>query len=189
MLYCQSKLKYMRKVFTIIIITAFSLPAFAQQKIFIQVTNIKGESQDANHKDWIDASAFSGGGSNIVSLSGSGVATGKTSTQDFLFTICLDKSVNLLRNSMYKGQVISSVIVEFVVPNGGNTTVVSKIEMQQVYVTSISEGGTTADNKNLVNISFVPTRFRHTYYPIDPTTGVVGTPIIFGWDILKNIPW
>lgn len=178
----------MKKIISVFIITISMLPVFAQQDIFINVANIKGESFDAKHKEWIDASAFSGEASTTVSLGGAGGAgAGKASTRDFSFTICLDKSVNLLRAALYKGIRITSVNVEFVKP-GATPFLYSKLLMEDVFVTSIAEGGTNAEGKNLVNISFSCTRYRSSYY-VQNAGGAAVAPVVFGWDIAQNVAW
>ena len=177
----------MRKIFTLAIIALISFPAFSQQQIFIQASNIPGESMDASHHGWIDAFAFTNGASNTVSISSPGSAgAGKAATQNFSFTLHLDRSVNLFRKALYEGSHISNIKVEFTTTTGGSKPiVVSTLEMEDVYVCSITEGGEASDNIDQVNISFVPTRFKYTYIG----AGKSGSPVIFGWDNPTNRTW
>lgn len=178
----------MKTLITLLVIAFIPVSSFCQQKIFIKPDGINGESKDKSHINWIDATAYSGGGSNPVNIGspGSGAGAGKTTTTDFTFSICLDASVNPLRAAMYSGKRIQNVNIEFSTATD-KEIVYYKILLQNVMVTSISEGGTTSQSRNSVNVSFAPEEFAYTYYTIDQT-GKPGQPIVFKWNAVTNSP-
>ena len=176
----------MRTFITLLIVALIPLSSFCQQKIFIKPDGINGESQDKTHPKWIDATAYSVGGSNTSNIgsTGSGAGAGKTTTTDFTFSICLDASVNPLKMAMYSGKRIQNVNIEFSTGTA-QEVVYYKILLQNVLITSISEGGTTTQSKNNVNVSFAAEQFTYTYYPIDQT-GKQGLPNVFKWNAATN---
>lgn len=184
----------MKKSITVLLILILTLPVLAQQEqfIFIEVDGIPGESTDARHANWIDALAFSGGASNNGSaqiVGGGGAGTGKVNVQDYAFSICLDLSSIKLRESVQTGRLIPFINVDFAKKNTAGNITYARIRMEDVLVSSFSEGATTADGKTSVNITFNFARYRNTYIPIDPRTGTAGTPVVKGWDIAENRPW
>lgn len=60
-----------------LVVVAFlvSAPAFAASDIFAKIGNIKGESTDTTHKDWIEISSFSWGANTAVPAIQRGCAT------------------------------------------------------------------------------------------------------------------
>ncbi|MEO8854634.1 MAG: type VI secretion system tube protein Hcp [Ginsengibacter sp.] len=176
----------MRTFFTFLIIAFFPVSSFCQQKIFIKPDGINGESKDKIHANWIDATAYSGGGSSVSSIGtgGSGAGAGKPTTTDFTFSICLDASVNPLRADMYSGKRIPNVNIEFST-GSAQEVVFYKILLQNVLITNISEGGNTSQSRNNVNVSFAPAQFTYTYYTIDQT-GKQGSSNVFKWNVTTN---
>ena len=178
----------MKYCFALLCFIALTIPALAQQKIYIKIDGIDGESQDLPHRNWIDAYAYSGGltNSGTTRLVGVGYA-GKSSFQDYTFTICLDKSVNRLKAAAARGYRIPSVLVEFVKNNNGDTYRYSTILMENVLITSIIEGASTDISKININVSFNYAKVTCNYYFYNDK----GQPVpgfIFGWDIAGNMP-
>lgn len=174
----------MKYYIAILCFIAFSIPVSAQQKMYIKIDGIDGESPDLAHKNWIDAYAYSGGLTQSGSThTGGGGGAGKANFQDYTFTICLDKSVNAMKVALAKGTHIPSVTVEFVKDYNGYSFTYSKIKMETVLISSIIEGASTDINKININVSFNYAKLFCTYRIFNP--GDPGNPkeVTFGWDV------
>ena len=80
--------------------------------IFACVGTIKGESQDAKHKDEIDVLSWSWGVSQSgIAGHGGGGGAGKASFQDFNFTHHVDKASPLVMKACATGQHISGATI------------------------------------------------------------------------------
>lgn len=183
----------MKKTFTflLIFILAFNFTGLAQTGIFMQITGALGESQSQFHRDWIDIEAFQAGGCATVTFTGGpgGPQPSNATTNDFTFTTNVEKTTTFFKSKMYTGTSITSVLVDFERLTGGNTSLIYyKIQMENAFVTSVTEAGTNADGKPVCNITLSPSKFKYTYRPIN-INGTLGTAIIFGWDRLTNTTW
>ena len=173
------------KVFTLFVALLLAIPAIAQHEIFIDIAGIPGESKERSHKDWIDAYAYSGGLSNSVTTN-TGSGSGKAKFEDYVFTICLDKSVMPLKAALAKGQRLPSVKIEFVKTVNSRIVVFSKIELTNVLVSSITEGSSSDMDKVTLNVSFNYARVKATYYTINPESGMSEGANEFKWDVAAN---
>ena len=184
----------MKKTLTylLIFILAFNFTGLAQQNIFMQITDpsiISGESLSASHPNWIDIQAFQAGGCATVTFTGGpgGTQPSNPTTNDFTFTTFVNKTTAHFKTQMNTGSVIATVVVDFEI-NSGSLLIFYKIQMENAYVTSVTEAGTDADGRPLCNITLSPSKFRYTYRPIN-ANGSLGTAVIFGWDRLTNTAW
>ncbi|MBC7422358.1 MAG: type VI secretion system tube protein Hcp [Ferruginibacter sp.] len=176
----------MKQIFTLFIVAVFTMNAFAQQKIFIQIQNIPGESTDANHHGWIDAYAYSGGMTTNVSRQSGGTSVSKAYFSDYVFTICLDRSVNPMKIAQASAKLIPTVIIELSKLVGGNPKVYSKIELTDVLITGLNEGATSDINKTTFNVSYSYAKIKTSYFLIDPATGLPTAQASFSWDVVNN---
>ena len=177
----------MKYYFTILYFIAITIPVLAQQKMYIKIDGFDGESKDIQHLKWIDAYAYSGGLSQSgTTHMGAGGGAGKANFQDYIFTICLDKSVNNMKIALAKGTHIPSVLVEIVKDNNGNPFRYASILMETVLITSIIEGASTDINKTNVNVSFNCARLTCTYFTYNDK-GQVIPGSTFSWDIAGNV--
>lgn len=118
--------------------------------IFARLGTIKGESQDAKHKDEIDVLSWSWG----VSQSGTaghagGGGAGKASFHDFNFAHHVDQASPLLLKACATGQHISDATITVRKAGKGQQEYLI-IKMTDILVTSVStsvnaEGGTTIE--------------------------------------------
>jgi type VI secretion system secreted protein Hcp len=119
--------------------------------IFARIGTIKGESQDAKHKDEIDVLSWSWGVSHSgIAGHGGGGGAGKPSFQDFNFTHHVDKASPLLMKTCATGQHISEATITFRKAGKGQHEYLI-ITMTDILVTSVStsvsaEGGTTIES-------------------------------------------
>jgi type VI secretion system secreted protein Hcp len=119
--------------------------------IFARIGTIKGESQDAKHKDEIDVLSWSWGVSQSgIAGHGGGGGAGKASFHDFNFTHHVDKASPLVMKACATGQHISDATIT-VRKTGKGQQEYLFIMMTDILVTSVStsvsaEGGTTIES-------------------------------------------
>jgi len=119
--------------------------------IFARIGTIKGESQDAKHKDEIDVLSWSWGVSQSDNAGhGGGGGAGKASFHDFNFTHHVDKASPLVMKACATGQHISDATITVRKAGEGQQEYLI-IKMTDILVTSVStsvsaEGGTTIES-------------------------------------------
>ena len=119
--------------------------------IFARIGTIKGESQDAKHKDEIDVLSWSWGVSQSDNAGhGGGGGAGKASFHDFNFTHHVDKASPLVMKACATGQHISDATITVRKAGKGQQEYLI-IKMTDILVTSVStsvsaEGGTTIES-------------------------------------------
>lgn len=185
----------MKKTFTFlfIFILAVNITGLAQSGIFMQISDpsiIPGESLSTSHPNWIDIQAFQGGGCATVTFSPGpgGTQPNDATTGDFTFTTLVNKTTAHFKTQMYTRSDIGSLVVEFERNISNSLLVYYKIQMENAYVTSVTEAGNNADGRPLCNITLSPRRFRYTYYPTG-NNGPSPTNFVFGWDRTTTTIW
>ena len=119
--------------------------------IFARIGTIKGESQDARHKDEIDVLSWSWGVSQSSTAGhGAGGGAGKANFHDFTFTHHVDKASPLVMKACATGQHISDATITVRKAGNGQQEYLI-ITMTDLIVTSVStsvsaEGGTTIES-------------------------------------------
>lgn len=177
----------MKKLLSIIIIlVVFSFQDVYAQDIFVKIFDnagvlIPGESNDAAHSNEIKAISYGQQSSACTTgTPGCGVTTG-----NFIFNMGINKSVNLLRRSMYLLLPLTSVDIVFR-KIGASPFEYYKIHLENVVVAGVSETSDgTGGLLNTFQISLDPQKLHWTYIPISPS-GVPGTPIKFGYNRATN---
>src|ERR1044072_6309672 len=154
----------------------------AQADMFLKLTNIKGESGDAKHKDEIEVLSWSFGASQSGSShTGSGSGTGKVAIQDLTITHYVDTaSVDLLKH-LTNGKHIDEGLLT-VRKAGGTHLEYLKLKMTQVMVTHISNGGGAGQDRVTENVTLNFRKFTATYTPQDEK-GAAKPSSEFTWDI------
>jgi len=113
----------------------FAAPAFAAG--YLKLGDIKGESVDARHKDWIDIQSVSEGADQSAAASvGTARATGKASLRPVTITKAVDGTTPALREAVLTGKVIKDATIEY-----GRLTLVLK----DVRVLSAASDGETEE--------------------------------------------
>jgi type VI secretion system secreted protein Hcp len=154
--------------------------------IFLKLLPIKGESQDAKHKDEIDVLAWAWGMSQSgTTHHGSGGGAGKVSVNDLSFTHYVDKATPDLMKACATGQHIDEGTLVVRKAGGKDALEYLKIKMEEIIVTSINTGGAGSEDRLTENVSL---NFRKvtTKYTPQTTKGAGESPGEFGWDIAAN---
>lgn len=153
--------------------------------IFMKIGDIKGESQDAKHKDEIDVLSWSWGMSQSGTFhAGGGGGAGKVSVQDLSFTKFVDKASPVLALMCCNGKEYPEALLT-VRKAGEKPLEYLKIKMEKVMVTSVSTGGTAGDDRLTENVSLNFAKFSCEYVPQKPD-GSGDAAVKMGWDIARN---
>ena len=152
--------------------------------MFLKLTGIKGETQDAKHKDEIHLESFSWGLNQTGSSHlGGGAGTGKVSVQDINITKFVDKSSAPLMLYCASGKHIPEGLIT-VRKAGDKPLEYLKVKLTDILVSSIQQAGHGAE---LIteNITLNFAKFNVEYQQQSPDGS--GQPAgEMGWDIKAN---
>jgi type VI secretion system secreted protein Hcp len=155
--------------------------------MFLQIGDLKGESQDKKHKDQIDVLAWSWGMSQSGTMhSGSGGGGGKVSVQDISFTKFVDKATPVLMQACSRGDQYKEAKLVVRKAGGKEPLEYIIITMNDVIVTSISTGGSGGEDRLSENVSLNFSSYKYEYQPQKPDGSKDGGTIPFAWDIAAN---
>ena len=153
--------------------------------MFIKLKDIKGEAQDAKHKDEIDVLAWSWGLSQSgTTHMGSGSGGGKANFQDISFTKYVDKSTPDLMKACANGKHIEDATL--VCRKAGEKPLeYITILMKDVIVSSVSAGGSGGEDRLTENITLNFANVDYKY--VEQTAkGAEGAKPEFKWKIPEN---
>lgn len=111
---------------------------------FLQITDIKGESTDKDHKDWIEILSYNWGVSQMASATASssgGGSTQRADFQDLSIVKELDMASPLLNKACWGGTHIAKVVLELNRAAGEKRQIYMKYILENVIVSSVSIGG------------------------------------------------
>jgi len=153
--------------------------------IFIKIKGIEGESQDDKHKKEIDVLAWSWGMSQSGNAHvGGGAGAGKVSVQDLSFTKYVDSSSHALMLACCSGEHIPEATL--VIRKAGKDPLeYIKLTLNDMIVSSVTEGGSGGDDRLTENITLNFAKFKYEYTP-QKADGSGEAPKIAGWDIPAN---
>jgi type VI secretion system secreted protein Hcp len=156
------------------------------QDMFIKIGTLKGEAKDAKHKNEIDVLAWSWGMSNSGSAHvGGGAGAGKCNVQDLSFTKYVDKSSPNLQLAACNGK--HHLEAKLTVRKAGEKPLeYLVITMEEVMITSVSDGGSGGEDRLTENVTLNFARVK-VEYKEQTATGGVGAQPKMGWDIAKNV--
>ena len=154
---------------------------------FIKMDSIKGESQDAKHKDEIDVLSWSWGLEQPdVIPSGRGRAAGKVSVHDLSITKCTDISTPQLMLTCANGGHIKEAWLT-VRKSDQNQFEFVRIRMSDVTVRAVSTTDSGADSIT-ENVALNFAKVQVDYVQQRPG-GAAGPTVQFKWDFQANKPF
>jgi len=148
--------------------------AFAAIDMFLKIDGIDGESTDAGHPDEIDVLKWSWGMSQSGPISGGG-GSGKVNIQDMSITKSTDSTTSDLMQSCCTGNNIGKVTLQMcttISVGGAPPLCYFTIEMEKVFISSMSIGGSSEDEVLTETLTFNFDKVNFTYIPHDPNTGM-----------------
>lgn len=155
---------------------------------YLQIGDIKGESTDDRHKNWIEVTNVTWGvhqpGAATVSTAG-GHTTGRAELSEIGFTKLADMSSPVLFQTSAAGRTIPKAVFEFFRADGdGKPICYYKIELDNVMISEVtSHSGDRDIVKESVHLAF--SKIRTTYTKQDIRGGSQGSTS-GGWDQAAN---
>ena len=153
---------------------------------FLKIDGIEGESEDAEHKGWIDILSWNWGEMQTGTMSqGGGGGAGKVSMRDFHFTMRVCKASPKLLLACAAGQHIKNATL---VGRKAGTTQQEflKIKFTDLLVSSFQTGGTgSVDPVPIDQISLNYAKIEYEYKAQKPD-GTLDGAISAGWNLKEN---
>lgn len=155
---------------------------------YLKIGDIKGESQDEKHKQWIEVSHVNWGvtqpRASTLSTAG-GHTNGKADLSEVTFTKLADVASPILFQHCAMGKTIPSAVIEFMRADGdGKPINYFRIELENVMLSSFhpngGEGGILTEQ---VHLAYSKIKLSYTQQKI---TGGAGGCTSGGWDCAAN---
>lgn len=155
---------------------------------FLKIDGIKGETNDAKHKEEIEVFSFSWGAAQTGgSSSGSGAGAGKVSMQDFHFVKKTDKASPNLLQYCCSGKHIKEVLFT-VRKAGGDQVEFMKIKFTDVLISSYQTSGGSSAQEDVPSesISLNFTKVEYDYQEQGADGKAKGGPVKGSWNVKTN---
>lgn len=153
--------------------------------MYLKVEGATGESQDANHKEWIDIVSYSWGASQTGAMSGGGGGgAGKVSFSDLQVLTNLDKATPAILKYCSSGKHVGEVKLS-ICKAGGSQIEYATIVLKDVIVTSTLFSGADNGERIHVNYSFQSSKIEQHYW-VQQKDGTKGAESQMGWDVKEN---
>jgi type VI secretion system secreted protein Hcp len=154
--------------------------------IFARIGTIKGDSQDARHKDEIEVLAWSWSvsQSGTPSPGGAGGGAGKATFQDFTFTHHVDRASPLLMSACAKGEHLKEAVIT-VRRTGKGPQEYLVIKMTDVRVTSVSTSVSVEGDGAVEGVGLTFAKVDLEYKPQKPD-GSLDVGVHFTYDLKAN---
>jgi type VI secretion system secreted protein Hcp len=170
---------------TILAIALLAGGAWGAVDMFLKMDEIQGESNDDKHKGEIDVLSWSWAVKTTPGIiGGGGAGAGRPVFSDLTIRKYVDKaSPNLFFYSvMGRDNPTATLTVR---KAGGSPIEFFKIKLYNCLVTSVANGGTSADDRPLEDITLNYSKIEMTYVPTRPD-GSPDAPIMRGFDLTQS---
>lgn len=156
--------------------------------VYLQIDGIKGESQDSQHKDWIEITSAQWG---VVQPRSSTVSTGGGHTAErcehrtLSFCKLADLSSPILMQTCSMGKTIPKAKLEFMRADGNGTPVkYYEVELENVMIANMEQivgGGSILHDS--IGLHFSKIKWKYSQQKI---SGGAGGSTAGGWDLACN---
>ncbi|QKJ86540.1 type VI secretion system tube protein Hcp [Paramixta manurensis] len=153
--------------------------------IFLNIDGIQGESQDANHKGWINVTSFTWGANQPGNMKvGGGGGAGKVHYRDLTVQSQLDKAAPAIMRYVSNGKHINKVELSLC-KAGGNQMEYCRITLEDVLITNALFNGKT--NSDIIGMSweFLSAKVKTQYWE-QAASGGKGAESQSSWNIKEN---
>lgn len=155
--------------------------------MFIKIDDVKGESQDAKYKEWIDILAWSWGLSQEGTFHrGGGGGTGKAQMTDLSVTKWVDRASPNLMKYCANGKQYKEAKLVVRKAGGKEPLEYLVINLKDVIVTSYNTGGGGGEERLTENINLNFAQVSIDYQQQKADGSKEGGPVKFGWNIAQN---
>ncbi|HLG98915.1 MAG TPA: type VI secretion system tube protein Hcp [Bryobacteraceae bacterium] len=155
--------------------------------IYLKIDGIPGESQDSQHKDWIEVMSFNHGitqNASATAASAGGGTTARTEHQDFSITKLVDKASPKLYEACSNGKHIKTVSLELFRASGDQRVKYMQIDMEQVVISHVSPGGGHDFPSESVSFNYGTIKWTYTQQKREDGSG--GGNVTGGWSLVEN---
>ena len=153
--------------------------------IFARLGTIKGESQDARHKDQIEVLSWSWGVSQSGAVAhGGGGGAGKASFHDFSFTHHIDRATPALMRACATGEHLKDATITVRKAGKGQQEYLV-ITMTDVLVTSVSMSVGAEGDASVEGVALAFAKVDLEYKPQKPD-GSLDVGVHFSYDLKAN---
>lgn len=153
--------------------------------IFLKIEGITGESQDANHKGWINVDSFAWGASQQGNMAvGGGGGSGKVQYRDLNIQTSIDKATPAVMRYVSNGKHISKLELS-VCKAGGTQIEYCRITLEDVIITNVLFNGTSHRDLIGINYQFQAAKVKNQYWE-QSERGGKGAESQSGWNIKEN---
>jgi len=159
---------------------------------FIKLEGIDGESQDKDHKGWIDIEDFNLGvhkPTEYAASGGHGANRGDTVAQPLVISKHVDKSTPKLFEGVANGTRFSKVEVHITATaSGGGKVTYLKFELENVYISSNTFGGHVQSEhipNESIQLHYATVKVTYTEYD---EKGKKKGDVAGGWNALEGKP-
>jgi type VI secretion system secreted protein Hcp len=151
---------------------------------FLKIEGVEGESEDKEHKGWIDILSWNWGEMQAGTMSqGGGGGAGKVSMRDFHFTMRICKASPKLLEGCASGEHFSKATL--VARKAGKTQQkFLKITFSDLLVSSFDTGPGDPLPIDAISLNF--TKIEYEYSPQNAQGSLAGA-IRAGWDVKQNV--
>lgn len=158
--------------------------AAAGDAAFLKVGDIKGESQDADHKNWSDIISFSQAITTPTSVDDAASRRrGSVVLEDIVVTKELDAASPKLAEAVLTGEVFPEAKIHLAKSTGERRQVYYTYELKNIRVTSYSVNGNTDDDPVAVeDITLNFEEIKVTYTELDETGKKKGS-VEYTWNV------
>ena len=158
----------------------WGVTAHAEDKTFVSITGIAGESTDPNHTNWIDTYALDSG----ITVPAAGAVP---SFHDVAFLKGTDKATAILHFDAARQRNLGTVILEVCRAGTNPQQCYYRVELSNATVSSlqvsgsscVGSGGPTSPQTESVSLKY--TQIKWTYTPW--TGGTAGTQVVNCWNV------
>jgi type VI secretion system secreted protein Hcp len=147
--------------------------------MFLKITGVTGEAQDADHKGEIEVVSWSWGLQAPAAMGGAASTTGRAALQELVVIKRVDAATPTLMQMVRNHKIVSSAILS--VRKAGKTPLeYFRIDLVDVRVTAVMSHSEAAELMERVQIGF--NKIRVTYTPQSITGAKGGGDVVFEGD-------
>jgi len=157
---------------------------------FLKIDDIKGESTDDKHKDWIEVLSYSHGLSQPVAgsaSSGGARSAERCNHQDFSIVKTLDAASPKLALFCCNGKHVKEIKIELCRATGDKQKYML-YTLSDVLISSVRPGGSAQGGESLPleEVSFNYGKIEWTYTATDHKTGKPSGDVKANWSVIEN---